>query len=48
MPLFYTPFDRCIDPWHKVFCFVIFNGISLSTVSTKPVLILTHMSLTDM
>ena len=21
MSLLYKPFDRCIDPWHRVFCF---------------------------
>ena len=50
MSLFYKPFDHYMDPWQRVFYFVlvIFDGINLSTASTKPVLNLTHMSLTDM
>ena len=44
----YKLFDRYIDPWHRVFVLFIFDGINLSTASTKPVLNLTHMSLTDM
>ena len=48
MSLFYQPFDRFIDQWHRVFFLVIFDGINLSTASTKSVLKSTHMSLTDM
>ena len=35
MSFFNKPFDRYIDPWHSVFCFGHFDGINLSTVSTK-------------
>ena len=48
MSPFYKPFDRYNDPWHGVFCFSIFDGIKLSTANTKPILNLSHMSLTDM
>ena len=48
MSLFYKPFDRCVDPWHRVFCFGHFDRLNLSKASTKPVLNLTHVSLTDM
>ena len=36
-----------IDLWHRVFCLVFFDGINLSTASTKPDLNLIYMSLTD-
>ena len=39
----YKPFDRI-----EYFVLVIFDGINLSTASTKPVLNLTHIALTDM
>ena len=29
MSLLYKPFDRCIDPWHRVFCLVNFDGIKI-------------------
>ena len=40
----YKPFDHGTE----YFVLVIFDGINLATASTKPVLNLTHMSLTDM
>ena len=41
MSIYYKPFDGT-----EYFVLVIFDGINLSTASTKPVLNLTHMSLT--
>ena len=43
----YKPFDRYIDPWHRVLVLVIFDGINLSTASSKPVLNMTNITLTD-
>ena len=49
MSLLYKPF-LIVASINGTECFVlvIFDGINLSTGSTKPVLNLTHMSLTDM